>query len=863
MEGNSVAEVAGTHLGALPFTGLDGSPSQSTLVLVIYASLWTGAIGWEMLLSSPFDYRLAKETKWRSPLSALHSTSYYLSRYTTLVFAALFLHQASANPTKCKVTVVSTAAVFSVSLCCINLSFLLRTIAIWNMRLTVIVPLTISWLVIVGFAIALPAKTHAQNVDGVCLRALPDFYVGALFVGVFIFASLVLYFTVRKLHRQGWKALPRALLPQSKPNVDSDDVNVMLVQRTTAFFAMQLVIIVVMVVLYYLPLDANYRIMNFVAFKAITSSMAGRLFRKSWRLTRDIDSGNLNRPPSYYPGWAEDTEGGGRRMCTQSPPTSCLLKRPGEDDDKKSSYIEGEFYSTQEFKSTILASRTPAQMLADRHAASEKKSAREEGEEVPETVVEIEPGTTRGADADSIAPAGGSTSLSATNDPTAPLARPRKHHRSSNSYRSKGVTRPKTDPEQIAVRKANMQRISRIQEKRPSTMPTTISSDDPIQIVEAKEGEEEGEGEGEGVKSDDQDAQHRQRESPGVSAILTREDLNQTPARSKLWTDSRAERHRMEGAASGRSSPLIAESVAPPSSNVGTSFLTSTSYSPKHAGQALEQRLTGADKRTILDNANEAGEALQGQAWRFADEKKSPSFTSAIPKESFLRSSIADQSLKSDRRRTPGAPSRVLSKTILERPQTRQGSPLSGYGSPDERISQNTALRRPQDSTRSNLNATRPMTASSRPSKGHIVPQEETSRECLSAPNALDAFLQVIEDDTAARKNGVEELARPRTSRGSLVSALGQQRTRTDENDAFGLGASGQDATSDDHQRPTTSHGGSDLKPFGFQKNASPPLSAIEEQYRKLAAYVDGDVGDSQKVELYRLDSIGSMEHSS
>lgn len=84
---------------------------------IVYASFWLGALGWEVFLTTPFDYRLLTETNWKSFLSAVHSLAYFFSRFSTLAFIVLFVHQQSTRTDACFRTLVSTASMFSISVC--------------------------------------------------------------------------------------------------------------------------------------------------------------------------------------------------------------------------------------------------------------------------------------------------------------------------------------------------------------------------------------------------------------------------------------------------------------------------------------------------------------------------------------------------------------------------------------------------------------------------------------------------------------------------------------------------------------------------------------------------------------------------
>ncbi len=114
--------------------------------------------------------------------------------------------------------------------------------------------------------------------------------------------------------------------PTGRVNLDSEDVKTMLVQKTTGFFAIQFLFLSSALLVYVLTDTYAYRMMNIVASLAVASSMAGRIFRRAWRQTRDLASNSINRPPSYFPAWAEEHQNAVSRghddQFTRTPPGS-------------------------------------------------------------------------------------------------------------------------------------------------------------------------------------------------------------------------------------------------------------------------------------------------------------------------------------------------------------------------------------------------------------------------------------------------------------------------------------------------------------------------------------------------------------
>lgn len=155
--------------------------------------------------------------------------------------------------------------------------------------------------------------------------------------------------------------------------------------------------------------------------------------------------------------------------------------------------------------------------------------------------------------------------------------------------------------------------------------------------------------------------------------------------------------------------------------------------------------------------------------------------------------------------------------------------------------------------------AVRPKTAPSRPSQERVPQTWDTTEEPV---DPVAAFHQVIEEDALDRKNDIEDTSRPRTSRGGRLGPFGQPIDVIDEENgkAIGLGIANEERKS--LERPGTSHGGPDVKPFGANQG-SRPISAIEAQYQQLAAYVVEEETEAAKKnnDLQRTESRSTMEN--
>lgn len=108
--------------GVVPIVGLTDGQSTALVTNLIFGSMWMGALGWELVMTLPFDWRLVRETNWRSIPSVIHSTAYYLSRYSTIIFLVVYVAtNATSAPVmyaaECQRRVNADAAFFIISEC--------------------------------------------------------------------------------------------------------------------------------------------------------------------------------------------------------------------------------------------------------------------------------------------------------------------------------------------------------------------------------------------------------------------------------------------------------------------------------------------------------------------------------------------------------------------------------------------------------------------------------------------------------------------------------------------------------------------------------------------------------------------------
>lgn len=341
------------------FRHVNPQSAHAAIVALIYFSMWMGALGWDIVSTIHFDLRLVKETSWSSSFSALYSVAYLLSRYMSLAWLITVVTNSVIMTNRCDAWMKGSTAMFSVAISATMLVFCLRTCSIWHMKQKVVSLVVSAWLIVVSFAVLLPVMSYGNQLptSNFCAWHFNGLYVVGVFGALLLFDLLCLVLTVCKLNKAGWRGLVHGIFPSSRYNLDAEDVKTMLVQKTTAFFAIQFLFLISALLVYVLTDTYAYRMMNIVASVAVASSMAGRIFRRAWRQTRELAPHNLNRPPSYFPAWAEehrDTTGFARpdRRSSSNPGMDARAEateadaRNKRDHDKHDSlafYVEGEF----------------------------------------------------------------------------------------------------------------------------------------------------------------------------------------------------------------------------------------------------------------------------------------------------------------------------------------------------------------------------------------------------------------------------------------------------------------------------------------------------------------------------------------
>ncbi|GAC77031.1 hypothetical protein PANT_24c00012 [Moesziomyces antarcticus T-34] len=341
------------------FRHVNPQSAHAAIVALIYFSTWMGALGWDIVSTIHFDLRLVKETLWSSSFSALYSVAYLLSRYMSLAWLITVVTNSVIMTNRCDAWMKGSTAMFSVAISATMLVFCLRTCSIWHMKQKVVSLVVSAWLIVVSFAILLPVMSNGNQLptSNFCSWHFNGLYVVGLFGALLLFDLLCLVLTVCKLNKAGWRGLVHGIFPSSRYNLDAEDVKTMLVQKTTAFFAIQFLFLISALLVYVLTDTYSYRMMNIVASVAVASSMAGRIFRRAWRQTRELAPHNLNRPPSYFPAWAEehrDTTGFARpeRRSSSNPgldpraeatEADARNKRDHDKHDSLAFYVEGEY----------------------------------------------------------------------------------------------------------------------------------------------------------------------------------------------------------------------------------------------------------------------------------------------------------------------------------------------------------------------------------------------------------------------------------------------------------------------------------------------------------------------------------------
>lgn len=645
------------------------------------------------------------------------------------------------------------------------------------------------------------------------------------------------------------------MIPWTRRNIDSEDIGVMLLQRTTVFFVVLIAVLVLAYVLYFTAEVALFRLLALPAYTAIGASLAGRIFRRSWKITR---SPYYQRPPSYATEWNTRHDSAMQRSL----------------DDY--SFVEGEFHvsSNNGTKPSILPIRESDRMFP-------RSSL--QGKEAP-TVPEY-------GSSPSVIPMDNATlhsnaALQAAAIQQAPAFPIESHQdlQSRHTYTHRGNSagtasrtvlpfgakealktskgrhrRPHTDPTQNKRSKAFMESEKALNDPGEGA---SLQSDCPSKTCTASEELQLPIRTGATVTSlNSSDYPNDTKDNNEVIALSPpdRDDLIRMPSRSRLWLDSSAERARMEAAA--------AQVHSPPTSNA---------------------TYASSNKRVILASANVAGQQLNdyhtdGNRMDTPFSAMSP-FTSehdrdslphtppkptGISRSSFLASPAIFSSGGTRNKDRSAYDFDAIRQSLSANEQwniqqertvqsnRRQGSRRASLSLPSStNHEEHWGAREGSDGHSNGLltglrlqmheSPSWPETRSSRP---RTAPDEGPKRsspdpEIYRTIDPLAAFLDVVGAEN--ERIGREADDRPRTSRGGSRGAFGSPL---------------EPSTTDN--RPTTSDGSrGPLKPFGWQPDP-PVVSAIDEQYRQLAAYVD-DVSPADNLRghppLSRVESRSTTE---
>lgn len=697
-----------------------------------------------------FDYRLIVETRWRSFMSSVHSIAYFTSRFATLAFIVLYVaSNATMAPAMsqpmCQSRVTASAIFFVMSQSSIILIFLLRTMAIWNLDVRVVWPLALAWFAMVGLELTMPIKASGVIIENFCTWSINGFYVGASMTSLAVTGLLCMILTVWKLNQRGWRGILRCFLPRQTHSIDSQEVGAMLVQRTTVFVIILISIIVVADAVYFSAKLVVYQLMTISAYLAIAASLAGRIFRRSWKLTR---SAYYQQPPSYFPDWADNAS-------TGSDPGSAARPSPRRRSIDSYTFVEGEFKAGpgSSAKSLILPlrekDRTPAQLFADRH-----------GRRPSEGTLDVPPVNMIGSNPsfDGMPPAAQSHDSTLRWQEEGQI--PRRTPEPSLYERDFGISHtPELPPKlrsELANKSSNLSRANdtpgsgtggltrfvlpfgalevlsgtKGRTRRPQTDPSQGntsrrrgSANDLKQGARPATGSSAAESpQRKGVEALDEAAEAEHSEESAVDPA-TRDDLVRVPSRSRLWLDSSAERARMEAAASfGLTLASGDQDVKLP---YASSIASSSHPSLHSAGSAGRKDLSSrriANKRLILENASMAREGLSESERRRGDSSDGSLFDSSYTSSSRPTTSGFGQSATSKLGSplVPGTPSSSTAGNGM-----RRSSFLASPAIPPGNIRTNDRSAYDFDAIRQSLSTTE---QGWRPSTGDHGAMAETAR---------------------------------------------------------------------------------------------------------------------------------------
>ncbi|CAO1628547.1 unnamed protein product [Parajaminaea phylloscopi] len=287
------------------FLHLTAEQGHAIIISLIYFSFWLGALGWEIISTLPFDLRVLRETNWASLFSIANSLAYYISRYGTFAWILRCLLDGITASDNCSRSFSISASLYGVCVCGTYFVFLLRTVNIWKMQAKAVVPLGCIMATMIGLCAALPwnLTVLAKPGDPFCAYQVGGKLSYVVLATCACFDAVNFTLLALKLSKPGFRGLLRCLLPQTKGNYDQEEVSMMLLQRTGVFCVMQFGLLISLAILYASTHYLNFQLMQVAAFHAVSAGMAGRIFRKAWKLTREQSPTAIAQPPSYSPDW--------------------------------------------------------------------------------------------------------------------------------------------------------------------------------------------------------------------------------------------------------------------------------------------------------------------------------------------------------------------------------------------------------------------------------------------------------------------------------------------------------------------------------------------------------------------------------
>lgn len=221
----------------------------------------------------------------------------------------------------------------------------------------VCIPLVLCFFAMIALCAALPQNMTVERLPGdpFCNYQLGGWLSYAVLTACALFDLLNFGLLGFKLTRSGIKGILRCLLPKTEANYDHEDVTQMLLQKTGIFTAVQFLLLISIAVVYGTLPQLNYQLMQVACFHSISASMAGRIFRRAWRLSREQSASNINQPPGYQLSWAERAGLGGNGTQGMGGIDGIPVSKKKEqnllrDDD---SYVEGEFKLTSKDKEKV------------------------------------------------------------------------------------------------------------------------------------------------------------------------------------------------------------------------------------------------------------------------------------------------------------------------------------------------------------------------------------------------------------------------------------------------------------------------------------------------------------------------------